>query len=64
MITRTVTNSVVVSWALPADGWVLEWTNRAASVSAPWPLISPPYQTNAAQQASPLRAGSETGAPP
>ena len=48
-ITRTTTNSVVVSWPLPADGWVLEWTNRTAGVSAPWPQIAPPYQTNTAQ---------------
>jgi sugar lactone lactonase YvrE len=48
-VARTESNSVVVSWPLPADGWVLEWTNRAASVSAPWPQILPPYQTNNTQ---------------
>jgi hypothetical protein len=48
-ISRTETNSVVVSWPLPAQVWVLEWTNRLASVSANWPQISPPYQTNATQ---------------
>lgn len=48
-ITRTLTNSVVVWWPLPADGWVLEWTNRVASVSATWPQISLPYQTNTVQ---------------
>jgi hypothetical protein len=48
-IERTVTNSVVVWWPLPADGWVLEWTNRLDAVAAPWPQISPPYQTNATQ---------------
>lgn len=48
-ITRTQTNSVLVSWPLPADGWVLETTNRLAAVSAPWPQISPPYQGNATQ---------------
>ncbi len=48
-ITRTVTNTVCVGWPLPADGWVLEWTNRVVSVSAPWPQVSPPYQTNSTQ---------------
>jgi hypothetical protein len=48
-ITRTSTNSLVVAWPLPADGWVLEWTNRLPVVSNTWPQISPPYQTNAAQ---------------
>ena len=48
-ITRTETNSVAVSWALPADGWVLEWTNQVTDVSGPWAQVAPPYQTNAAQ---------------
>jgi hypothetical protein len=48
-ITRTETNSVVVSWPLPSDGWVLECTNQLAVASAAWPQISPPYQTNATQ---------------
>jgi hypothetical protein len=48
-ITRTATNTVCVSWPLPAEGWVLEWTNRVAGVSAPWPQVSPPYQTNSGQ---------------
>jgi hypothetical protein len=39
-------STVTVSWPLPANGWVLEWTNRVAGVSAAWPQISPPYQTN------------------
>lgn len=44
---RTATNTVVVSWPLAgADGWVLEATNVLPSVAAPWPVISPPYQTN------------------
>jgi len=46
-LTITRSNStVVVSWPLPADGWLLEWTNRVDGVSAPWPQIPPPYQTN------------------
>jgi hypothetical protein len=48
-IAPTETNSLVVSWPLPADGWVLEWTNRVPVVSNTWPQISPPYQTNAVQ---------------
>ena len=48
-ITPTSTNSLVVSWPLPADGWVLEWTNRVSTVSGAWPQIPPPYQTNAVQ---------------
>ena len=39
---------IVVSWPLPADGWVLEWTNALAQVSARWAQIPPPYQTNTA----------------
>jgi NHL repeat/Bacterial Ig domain len=48
-ITPTETNSLVVSWPLPAAGWVLEWTNAVPVVSNIWPRISPPYQTNATQ---------------
>jgi hypothetical protein len=39
-------NSVVVSWRLPADGWVLEATNALPPTAAPWPQLAPPYQTN------------------
>ena len=48
-ITPTTTNSLVVSWPLPADGWVLEWTNSVPTVPNTWPQISPPYQTNTVQ---------------
>jgi hypothetical protein len=48
-IMYTATNSVVVSWPLPAEGWVLEWTNRVVGVSAPWPQVSLPCQTNTVQ---------------
>jgi hypothetical protein len=47
-IFRTTTNTVVVTWPLPATGWVLEATNALPQVAAPWPLIAPPYQTNGA----------------
>lgn len=46
-ITRT-NNTMVVSWPWPADGWILQATNVLPSVSAPWPPIPPPYQTNGA----------------
>jgi len=57
-ITRSNT-TVVVSWPLPAEGWVLEWTNRVDGVSAPWPQIPPPYQTNGSnlQVTEPFPAG-------
>ena len=41
-------STITVSWPLPADGWVLEWTNVVPQVEAPWPRIPPPYQTNGA----------------
>jgi hypothetical protein len=48
-VTRTATNSVIVSWPLPADGWVLEQTNRLVGVAAAWPLVPPSqYRSNTA----------------
>jgi hypothetical protein len=44
-VTRT-NNALIVSWPLPAEGWVLEWTNALPQVLWPWPQIPPPYQTN------------------
>ncbi len=41
-------SAVIVSWPLPAEGWVLEATNALPAVAAPWPQIAPPYQTNGA----------------
>jgi hypothetical protein len=41
-------NAVIVTWPLPATGWVLESTNALPQVAAPWPQIPPPYQTNGA----------------
>jgi hypothetical protein len=60
-ILRTSTNTVVVSWPLPATGWVLEATNAVPQVSAPWPRISPPYQTIGTnlQFIEPLQAGNK-----
>jgi hypothetical protein len=54
-------SAVVVSWPLPAEGWVLEWTNALQQVSSPWPQLPPPYQTNGAnlQFTEPLPAGNK-----
>ena len=51
--------AVVVSWPLPAEGWVLEWTNALPRVAASWPQLPPPYQTNGAnlQFTEPLPTG-------
>ncbi len=46
-VTRS-NNAVIVTWPLPAVGWVLEATNAVPQVAAIWPLIAPPYQTNGA----------------
>jgi hypothetical protein len=49
-VARTETNSVKVSWARPADGWSLTWTNALAGGTNAWPAISPAlYQTNATE---------------
>ena len=48
----TITRSnamVVVWWPPPAAGWQLECTNVLTSGTNAWPLISPPYSTNATQ---------------
>jgi hypothetical protein len=48
-LTLTRSNAaVIVSWPLPATGWVLERTNHLSQVSAAWAQIPPPYQTNGA----------------
>jgi hypothetical protein len=59
-VTRS-NNAVIVSWPLPAVGWVLEWTNVLSQVSAPWPQILPPYQTNGPnlQYTDPVPAGNK-----
>lgn len=44
-ILRTTTNTVVVSWPAPAEGWVLERTNALTAASIGWPQVPPPYQT-------------------
>ena len=46
-LTITRTNELItVSWPGPAAGWLLERTNVLNGVSAPWPPVSLPYQTN------------------
>ena len=54
-------NTVIVSWPLPAEGWVLEWTNALPQVSAPWPQLPLPYQTNGAnlQDTAPTPLGNK-----
>ena len=48
-ITRTATNAVIISWPLPADGWVLERTPSLLGKPASWTEVSPPFQTNSTQ---------------
>jgi hypothetical protein len=48
-ITRTPTNTVVVSWPAPAENWILERTNALPIINAPWPAVPPPYQNDGAR---------------
>jgi len=59
-ITRS-NNTVIVSWPLPATGWVLEVANALPQISAPWLQINPPYITNGTnlQFTEPLPAGNK-----
>jgi hypothetical protein len=43
-IAPTATNTFIVSWPAPADGWILERTNALPRVTASWPQVAPPYQ--------------------
>lgn len=46
-LATTRTNElIIVSWPAPAVGWLLERTNGLNGVTAPWPQVAPPYQTN------------------
>ena len=40
-------STVTISWPLTSENWVLEQTNRLSNGSAPWPLVTAPYITNA-----------------
>lgn len=51
-VTRNpLTGAVMVSWPLPADGWLLDETPGLASVPSAivWSQVGFPYQTNATQ---------------
>ena len=41
------TNTVLVSWLQPAEGWNLEYTSELGAGSSVWMQIPPPYRTNA-----------------
>jgi hypothetical protein len=43
----TTTNTVLVSWPKPADGWNLECATELGAGASVWTQIPPPYQTNA-----------------
>jgi len=55
-----VAGLVTVSWPVPANGWVLEQTNRLPSVAAPWPVVTAAHLTNAADIRVTLPATSAT----
>jgi hypothetical protein len=48
-ISRTATNAVVLSWPLPADGWVLEQASSLVGSPQGWTQIPPPYATDTRQ---------------
>jgi hypothetical protein len=45
-VARTTTNTIVVSWPAPAEGWWLHATTNLATTPISWTEIPPPYQTN------------------
>jgi hypothetical protein len=45
-VTSTATNTVVVSWPLPATGWLLHATANLVTTGSVWTEIPPPYPTN------------------
>jgi len=48
-ISATATNSVVVYWPLPAEGWVLHQSGFPRNEASAWAEVQPPYQTNSTQ---------------
>ncbi len=46
-VTRTPTNTVVVSWPLPDAGWKLQATTKLVASGSLWTELTPPYATNA-----------------
>jgi hypothetical protein len=51
--------TVVVSWQLPAEGWLLHYTTALTTGPGVWTEIPPPYKTNGSylQFTEPLPAG-------
>ena len=47
-VRHTSTNTVVVSWPLPDDGWKLQASTNLAAHPVAWAEIAPPYQTSLA----------------
>jgi len=45
-VTRTVTNTMAVTWPLPDTGWKLHWTANLAGTNSVWTEIPPPYPTS------------------
>ena len=45
-VTRTATNSVVVSWPLPEAGWQLHWTASLSTTPVVWTEVGSRYATN------------------
>ena len=45
-VARTTTNTIVVSWPAPAEGWWLHATTNLATTPISWTEIPPPYQAN------------------
>jgi hypothetical protein len=49
-LTVSVSNRMVlVSWPLPAEGWLLHATTNLVTGGSVWTEIAPPYATNATQ---------------
>ncbi|MBI5385939.1 MAG: hypothetical protein HZA90_14770 [Verrucomicrobia bacterium] len=46
-VTRTTTNTVVVSWPGPEAGWKLHWTESLSTTPILCTEIAPPYATSA-----------------
>ena len=45
-VARMETNTVVILWPAPAEGWLLQATTNLVSSGSAWAEIPPPYQTN------------------
>ncbi len=60
-VTRTVTNTVAVTWPLPETGWKLHWTANLLATNSVWTEVSPPYVTGGTNLMfiEPVAAGSK-----